>query len=295
MKALASTLCFSLTLGSIAAAQSFQWMYPMDANRAVVINVGASGCENPLTEQITDSGLSRFAESLDMTHDCPDIVASASAMQHSQMYERHLSIHAIASGGAHSPALKFGGASANAESSFRYDFMVGVASTMRLVGQVGATVEHGPVIDQALGGQFAQATFILQDEQNQVVANEHFSAFGVGQSGATAFDHELVLQPGQYTITAHVGAIIADFLFPDGISGEATLDATLEVVGVPGDMNCDESVSVADINPFITALTDPDAYFDQLPFCGRLGGDTNNDGEVTVSDINGFVALLLQS
>lgn len=59
-----------------------------------------------------------------------------------------------------------------------------------------------------------------------------------------------------------------------------------------GDLNCDGVVSVADIGPFVLALTDPAAYSSTFPSCDALAGDLNDDGLVTVSDIGGFVALL---
>ncbi len=61
---------------------------------------------------------------------------------------------------------------------------------------------------------------------------------------------------------------------------------------LPGDLNCDGSVSVGDINPFVLALTDPVGYADAFPDCDPLGGDCTGDGQLTVGDINCFVALV---
>lgn len=61
---------------------------------------------------------------------------------------------------------------------------------------------------------------------------------------------------------------------------------------LPGDMNCDGTVSVSDIGPFVLALTDAAAYQAQFPDCELLNADMNGDNGVTVSDIGGFVALL---
>ncbi len=58
------------------------------------------------------------------------------------------------------------------------------------------------------------------------------------------------------------------------------------------DMNCDGTVSVGDINPFVLALTDPTGYADQFPECNILNGDCNDDGNISVGDINCFVALV---
>ncbi|MBL8877534.1 MAG: hypothetical protein JNG88_00315 [Phycisphaerales bacterium] len=59
-----------------------------------------------------------------------------------------------------------------------------------------------------------------------------------------------------------------------------------------GDMNCDGEVNNFDIDPFVLALTDPDAYAAQFPNCDAMNGDTNNDGVLNNFDIDPFVALL---
>ncbi len=68
-----------------------------------------------------------------------------------------------------------------------------------------------------------------------------------------------------------------------------------EPATVPGDLNCDGTVSVGDINGFVLALTDPDGYAKQFPDCNIRNADISNDGNVSVADINGFVALLVGS
>jgi hypothetical protein len=62
-----------------------------------------------------------------------------------------------------------------------------------------------------------------------------------------------------------------------------------------GDMNNDETVGFADINPFILALSNPSAYAIAWP--GLAGsmvyhGDVNCDGTLGFGDISPFVALL---
>ncbi len=59
-----------------------------------------------------------------------------------------------------------------------------------------------------------------------------------------------------------------------------------------GDMNCDGTVSVGDINPFVLALTDPQSYCGTFADCTALNGDFTSDGELSVGDINGFVDAL---
>jgi len=73
-------------------------------------------------------------------------------------------------------------------------------------------------------------------------------------------------------------------------------DGKFTVVAGPeyplGDMNCDQSVTFADINPFVLALTNPETYAAQYPTCPILNGDINQDGALGFSDINPFVMLL---
>lgn len=59
-----------------------------------------------------------------------------------------------------------------------------------------------------------------------------------------------------------------------------------------GDMNCDGTVNNFDINPFVTAISDPSAYASQYPTCILLNADINGDGLVNNFDINGFVACI---
>jgi hypothetical protein len=59
-----------------------------------------------------------------------------------------------------------------------------------------------------------------------------------------------------------------------------------------GDVNCDGTVSFADINPFVLALVDGEAYKRAYPSCWPQNADINDDGSVDFGDINPFVALL---
>lgn len=61
-----------------------------------------------------------------------------------------------------------------------------------------------------------------------------------------------------------------------------------------GDMNCDGAVNNFDIDPFVLALTDFDAYELQFPNCdGGSHGDTNDDGVLNNFDIDPFVVCIM--
>lgn len=61
---------------------------------------------------------------------------------------------------------------------------------------------------------------------------------------------------------------------------------------IPGDLNCDGWLNGADIDPFLLAVGDPDAYEIAFPQCDRLAADTNGDGIVNGADVDPFFALL---
>jgi hypothetical protein len=71
--------------------------------------------------------------------------------------------------------------------------------------------------------------------------------------------------------------------------------ATVTVTRTPlGDLDCDGIVGFLDINPFVLALSNPDAYAAAFPNCNRAAADCNSDGAVDFGDINSFVALLAE-
>jgi len=61
-----------------------------------------------------------------------------------------------------------------------------------------------------------------------------------------------------------------------------------------GDLNCDGSMDIGDVNPFVMSLLDPVGYHAQFAGCNILGGDINGDGVVNSADINPFVTLLIE-
>jgi hypothetical protein len=63
----------------------------------------------------------------------------------------------------------------------------------------------------------------------------------------------------------------------------------------PADVNCDGLVNVFDIDPFVLALTDLDAYLAAYPHCDPATADLNVDNAVNVFDIDPFVVALTGS
>jgi choice-of-anchor B domain-containing protein len=60
-----------------------------------------------------------------------------------------------------------------------------------------------------------------------------------------------------------------------------------------GDLNCDGTIDAFDIEPFITALVDPNAYPGMYPNCDIDLADINGDGAIDGFDIEPFINLLL--
>ncbi|MBL8877558.1 MAG: hypothetical protein JNG88_00435 [Phycisphaerales bacterium] len=129
---------------------------------------------------------------------------------------------------------------------------------------------------------------------------------GVGQSGAVTIASGSFTAPateGSYTFSlANVTAnVLTQRNDPPQYSpvARATTAGTSAItftVGQsnrrPGDLNCDGLVNNFDIDPFVLALSDANAYAVQFPNCDRLNADTNNDGLVNNFDIDAFVLLL---
>ncbi|TWT41139.1 hypothetical protein RAS1_38320 [Phycisphaerae bacterium RAS1] len=61
-----------------------------------------------------------------------------------------------------------------------------------------------------------------------------------------------------------------------------------------GDLTCDGTVNVLDVNAFVLALASVELYSLNYPTCDAELADLNDDGQMNVLDINSFVARLAQ-
>ena len=71
-----------------------------------------------------------------------------------------------------------------------------------------------------------------------------------------------------------------------------TLQVSVVSGGTPGDMNCDGLVNNFDIDPFVLAISDPNAYGLAYPGCDILSADIDENGLVNNFDIDPFVQCL---
>lgn len=183
----------------------------------------------------------------------------------------------------------------------------------RIMNPDGTFATGGFVIAEAPGRQLRPvvgwdgASFVVawDDQRNQqAFFDERTDIYGARVSAAGA-----VLDPSGFPI--YVGpqgdataallcrpdavSLVASARFvttPDHDSYRVGLTRVGELPVLLGDLNCDGAVNFDDINPFVTALSDPAAYAIQYPGCDILNGDCDGDGDVDFDDINAFVALL---
>ncbi|GMU33585.1 MAG: hypothetical protein AMXMBFR20_14570 [Planctomycetia bacterium] len=59
-----------------------------------------------------------------------------------------------------------------------------------------------------------------------------------------------------------------------------------------GDLNCDEVVDLMDVQPFVLAVVDQDAYETAFPGCPPSLADMNQDGRIDAADVQQFILLL---
>lgn len=146
------------------------------------------------------------------------------------------------------------------------------------------------------------------------IGNDTFGVAGNGGLGLNDFGGDLGVYLDQ-VILAHVGGDLDrvvylesagfgvnnsfDPVFSDTIGYDVVLIAAHRDAcagHAACDANCDGAVTVSDIGPFVLALTQGQAAFEQqFPGCPFLcGNDANGDGAVTVSDIGVFVQCVIR-
>lgn len=160
-----------------------------------------------------------------------------------------------------------------------YGFANSLQPSMILDGGDGDESSDGPYRKPTLGqGSNEGAIYIVAGSSGKLSdgpLNHPIMIVGLEVLGSVALDISGNRLDGSFIGTS---GVLDQFTILKGI--------------LPGDMNCDGTVTVSDIGGFVLALTDPTSYATQFPDCDITNGDINNDGAVTVSDIGAFVALL---
>jgi len=122
---------------------------------------------------------------------------------------------------------------------------------------------------------------------------KRWSALGDGLSGGTYLPGTLVHALGVYDDWTGPHLYAGGMFTGAGRVSSGYIAKWGCVLGtLIGDLNCDGRVNRLDIDPFVLALSDPDAYAKAYPKCNRLLADVNQDGVPDNFDIDPFVALL---
>lgn len=84
-------------------------------------------------------------------------------------------------------------------------------------------------------------------------------------------------------------------IIPTAQEAFAAIEALSDWAGpiVPGDMDCDGSLNLTDVESFILALIDPKGYDAKNPDCDLNLADMNTDGSVDLTDVEKFIEALL--
>ncbi|MBL8879323.1 MAG: hypothetical protein JNG88_09415 [Phycisphaerales bacterium] len=105
------------------------------------------------------------------------------------------------------------------------------------------------------------------------LAGNQFTILTFGQRSG-AFSN--VVGPGNFSVAYTANAAIV----------------TVNAAYAAGDVNCDGHVNNFDIDPFVLALSDSEAYAAAYPACDISRADMNSDGRVNNFDIDPFIACL---
>ncbi len=105
-----------------------------------------------------------------------------------------------------------------------------------------------------------------------------------------AFDADLTLRWETEVEDIHIGG---PALGAGGTLVVCGIGTDLRAYRTPrGDLNCDGVLNAFDVDPFLLALTDAEAYESSYPDCDAMYADLNADGVVNAFDIDPFVELL---
>jgi carboxypeptidase A4 len=146
---------------------------------------------------------------------------------------------------------------------------------------MAATDSDTMTVEVSADGGPWQVLEVVSDERAWVTPKFRLAdVFGGANISTVRIRFSIADQPNNSTTEGAVDDLVIEELVCKGLKV------------LPGDMNCDGVVSVADIGPFVMALTDPAGYIAAYPTCSLLNGDFTADGQLTVGDIGAFVSAL---
>ncbi|MBK8914617.1 MAG: hypothetical protein IPM64_08485 [Phycisphaerales bacterium] len=98
---------------------------------------------------------------------------------------------------------------------------------------------------------------------------------------------------GVYELSGTIGQPDAGVMSGGSYTLTGGFWAGVRAAGLPGDMNCDGVITNFDIDPFVLALVDAQAYQVAFPGCSIMNGDINGDGQFNNFDIDPFVVCII--
>ena len=145
--------------------------------------------------------------------------------------------------------------------------------------------------------------YVQVDTRNRFKTSSHYIKYypaDGAESFATGVDHRIVLDLDDMGGADYVGTyplsikMIKFAINKDSEAGEETLAVksfychypSTGIERMPGDVNADQEVNIADINAIIDTILSDDDY--------NTDADVNNDGEVNIADINFVIDLILE-
>ncbi len=192
-------------------------------------------------------------------------------------------------------------------------------STWRLPALFDATVVENPLgsgaTDEGVWGYADfSPTLVLGDldgdgfVDDPEITPEHFYVtpddpltVGVdhGSAGGDAFDIAWAIDPHTNAPAGidrfHFIRLTAGVNVSAGVFGEKSpeIGGVADAAPGRGDVNCDGVINAGDIDAFVAAITNPDAYRALYGDCLLRNADTNADGAANAGDIDSFVDLVV--
>lgn len=142
------------------------------------------------------------------------------------------------------------------------------------------------LVDDAPRGVW-QSWFLRVDQKRRL-----YDAYWAPRGESLALAKKQIDFRGYYDV-AHVNRFVFAFFGELSDKGEGYLDNVNVFFDRSGDLNCDDAVDFDDIDAFVIAISDVDAYSAEFPYCNRDNADVNNDDSVDFSDIDAFIECLI--
>lgn len=153
---------------------------------------------------------------------------------------------------------------------------------------------RGP--ETLIPGQMAEIRWISDDDEGTANADILLSTNGGASydtviASATADDGSFLWTvPSIYTTKARIRVVIRDAINKTG-QDQSDVDLVIDGAAMPGDMNCDVTLDISDVEPFTTALLDAGAFTE----CNLDAADMNLDTLIDGADIEAFTNSLLSA